>query len=100
MNKEYIQGEALGYIKNKFPDNTWGTLSVKCARDLGFIVDALSHDLRFGGNQSTVESIEKYYNNDILDYIQGEQEETLEAYEYAVELAKKAMRNALSLIHI
>ena len=95
MNKEYIQGEALGYIKNKFPDNTWGTLSVKCARDLGFIVDALSHDLRFGGNQSTVESIEKYYNNDILDYIQGEQEETLEAYEYAVELAKKAMRNAL-----
>ena len=95
QNKAYIQGETLGYIKNKFPTLTWGTLSVKCSRDIGFIVDALSHDLRFGGNQSTVEAIEKYFNNDILDYIQGEQEETLEAYEYAVELAKKAMTNSL-----
>ncbi len=95
QNRAYIQGETLGYIRNKFPTLTWGTLSVKCARDIGFIVDALSHDLRFGGNQSTVEAIEKYFNNDILDYIQGEQEETLEAYEYAVELAKKAMKNAL-----
>ena len=95
QNKAYIQGETLGYIRNKFPTLTWGTLSVKCSRDIGFIVDALSHDLRFGGNQSIVEAIEKYFNNDILDYIQGEQEETLEAYEYAVELAKKAMRNDL-----
>ena len=95
QNKAYIQGETLGYIKNKFPTLTWGTLSVKCSRDIGFIVDALAHDLRFGGNQSTVEAIEKYFNNDILDYIQGEQEETLEAYEYAAELAKKAMTNSL-----
>jgi len=95
QNKEYIQGETLGYIKNKFPTNSWGTLSTKCARDIGFIVDALSHDIRFGGNQSIVEAIEKYYNNDLLDYIQGEQEETLEAYEYAVELAKKAINNTL-----
>ncbi len=95
QNRAYIQGETLGYIRNKFPTLTWGTLSVKCSRDIGFIVDALSHDLRFGGNQGIVEAIEKYFNNDILDYIQGEQEETLEAYEYAVELAKKAMRNDL-----
>jgi len=95
QNREHIQGETLGYIKNKFPTNTWGTLSVKCSRDIGFIVDALSHDIRFGGNQSIVEAIEKYYNNDLLDYIQGEQEETLEAYEYAVELAKKAVNNTL-----
>ncbi len=95
FNREYIQGEALGYIKNKFPNNTWGTLSVKCSRDIGFIVDAIAHDIRFGGNQSIIEAIEKYYNNDLLDYIQGEQEETLEAYEYVVELAKKAVNNTL-----
>ncbi len=94
-NREYIQSETLGWTKNKYPTLTWGTIETKCYRDIGFVVDALAHDIRFGGNQSTVEAIQKYFNNDILDYIQGEQEETLEAYEYAVELAKKAMKNAL-----
>ena len=38
---------------------------------------------------------EKYFNNDILDFITGELQETIEAYEYAVELAKKAINNSL-----
>ena len=94
-NREYIQSETLGYTKNKFPTLTWGTIESKCYRDIGFIVDAIANDIRFGGNYYTVTAIEKYFNNDILDYIIGELEETTEAYKHAVGLAKLAINNTL-----
>ena len=94
-NREYIQSETLGWAKNKFPTLTWGTIESKCYRDIGFVVDALANDVRFGGNYYTVTAIEKYFNNDILDYIIGEQQETTEAYNHVVGLAKLAINNTL-----
>ena len=94
-NREYIQSETLGWAKNKYPTLTWGTIESKCYRDIGFVVDAIANDIRFGGNYYTVTAIEKYFNNDILDYIIGEQQETTEAYKHAVGLAKKAINNTL-----
>ena len=95
-NKEYIQEKTLAHIKTVHTALPWNSLSTKCARDIGFIVDALAHDLRFGGNEKTKRSIEKYYNNGVLDYIDGELEPTLEAFEYAVDLAKQAINNELT----
>tara|TARA_B100000579_G_scaffold137309_2_gene111423 strand:+ start:748 stop:9207 length:8460 start_codon:yes stop_codon:yes gene_type:complete len=94
-NRVYLQSETLGYIKNKFPNVTWGKVETKCYRDIGLVADALANDIRFGGNSYTVTAIEKYFNNDILDYIIGELQETTEAYEYLVGLAKLAINNTL-----
>ena len=94
-NRVYLQSETLGYIKNKFPNVTWGKVETKCYRDIGFVADALANDIRFGGNSYTVTAIEKYFNNDILDYIIGELQETTEAYEHLVGLAKLAINNTL-----
>ena len=43
-NKEFIQYEILSYLNN-FTYN-----SVKCARDIGFIIDALADDFTYEGN--------------------------------------------------
>ena len=96
MNRAYIQSETLGYIKAEYPNLTWGTLGPTCHRDIGLIVDAFEHDLRFGGNSKTVAGGEAYYNNDLLDFITGEIEPTIKAFEKTKELAEKAARNLLT----
>ena len=93
FNRAFIQAETLGYVTNKYPNLSWGTLSSKCSRDIGFIVDSLAHDLRFGGNEKSVLSAEIYFNSGVLDYIDGELQATLDAFKYAVRLCKLAMRN-------
>lgn len=93
MNKAFIQSETLGYIQDKYPNLTWNTLSTKCYRDIGLVIEALEHDLRFGGNGKTIAAAESYFNNDVLSYIDGELAPTIEAYSYATRLCKIAMRN-------
>ena len=63
FNRSFIQEEAIGYAKETFPSVSWNTLETKCVRDIGLIVDAFEHDLRYGGNQKTIEAAESYYNN-------------------------------------
>nr|BAR39523.1 strucutural protein [uncultured Mediterranean phage uvMED] len=93
MNRAFIQSETLGYIQAEYPNLTWGTLGTKCYRDIGLVVDALEHDLRFGGNSKTIAATEKYFIDGVLAYIDGELEASIDAYDYAVRLCKLAMRN-------
>ena len=93
QNRRFIQSETLGYVKSKYTSIPWTNLSVKCYRDIGLMLDALEHDLRFGGNQKTLFAVEKYFNAGVLDYISGELEATIDAFDYAVRLSKLAARN-------
>ena len=86
MNRAFIQSETLGYIQAEYPNLTWGTLGTKCYRDIGLVVDALEHDLRFGGNSKTIAATEKYFIDGVLAYIDGELEASIDAYDYAVRL--------------
>ena len=92
-NRQFIQSESLGYVKETYPNLAWANLTTKCYRDIGLIIDALEHDLRFGGNQKTITAVEKYFRSGVLDYISGELEATIKTFEYAVRLCKLAMRN-------
>jgi len=87
----------------------WSQISEnsKCKRDIGYIVEAVTSDLRLGSNENTINAAEAYYtaipfNTDIndnkqdgftLDYIEQERTETLDAYNYVRNLAISAMRN-------
>jgi hypothetical protein len=93
QNRRFIQSETLGYVKSKYTSIPWTNLSEKCYRDIGLILDSLEHDLRFGGNQKTLFAVEKYFNAGVLNYISGELEATIDAFEYAVRLSKLASRN-------
>ena len=93
FNRSFIQEEAIGYAKETFPSVSWNTLETKCVRDIGLIVDAFEHDLRYGGNQKTVEAAESYYNNGSLAYINAQLTESLATYKYTMNLCVAAMRN-------
>ena len=109
MNREFIQSESLGFIKNKYPEFTWNIKETNWYSDLGLVVDGISHDIRFGGNQKTLSNAERYFTGGVLSSLTGdailtdaatgdktsELEAAVEAYEHAVGLAKKAINNEL-----
>lgn len=59
-NLEFIKDETVGYITNTYPGLIYDP--VKCARDTGYIVEALIHDLLYGGNWQTRDAGVKYYD--------------------------------------
>ncbi|QPB08097.1 virion structural protein [Synechococcus phage S-H9-1] len=71
----------------------------KCYRDVGYIVDAVVNDLKFGGNINSVQAGEAYYVGNNLTYIDGEKNETLDAWGYVKTLAISAMRQHTTQIN-
>ena len=54
-NKSFIQAQVVAYINNQIanniaPFNGYSYEPSKCTRDVGFFIDAVAHDLRYGGN--------------------------------------------------
>ena len=65
----------------------------KCYRDVGIITDAVINDLRFGGNLNTIQAGEAYFIGNNLEYIDGEKNETLDAWSAIRDLAISSLRN-------
>ena len=80
-------------------EGTWSQVSEnsKCKRDIGYIIEALTSDLRLDGNENVINAAEAYYTavpaGYSLDYIEQERPETIDAFNYARNLAISAMRN-------
>ena len=94
-NAEYIKEEAVGWAQNQFPNIGWSNKTDKCKRDIGYLIDAITYHLRFGGNAQVVEFGQLYYIGNELGYINDQLNESLRTYEKAVELMVLAMRQTL-----
>ena len=44
--------------------------TAKCARDTGYLVDALAYDILYGGNQATMRIADSFIDDD-LTYVYG-----------------------------
>ena len=66
LNKEFIQDEVEAYMVANY-NSVWAGLGAAgqaaCTRDIGYIVDALTYDLTYGGNLETVVAARSYYSN-------------------------------------
>ncbi len=88
LNKEFIKAEITAWIAvqvagNISPFTTLFTYdSAACARDVGYVVDALIYDLTYGGNLETIVAARAYYSGMSATFGAGEKEETLAAYAY------------------
>ena len=69
--KSTIQNTILAYLATKFEVLPYS--EVKCRRDTGFIVDAISHDIQYGGNTATVQTAGMYFENAVNTGLQIEQ---------------------------
>ena len=92
-NRTFIVEECIGYGRSKYPTLDWSTKQDDYERDLGYILDAYEHDIRFGGNVKTVDFTTIFNQNDDYAYITDNKNESLGIFKYATNLAKLAIRN-------
>ena len=90
-NKEFLQTEVIEYVNTAFPSLTYD--QEKCKRDVGFIVDALGYDFKYGGESKTKEIQGSYHGsgypetNNVLDDNPGQEAATISAMEKLRDLA-------------
>ena len=88
-NRTFIREEVIAYL------NTFGTFNYsreKCFRDVGIILENISYDAAFGGNEKAVQSGLSYYNG-VVSLIAGQEVQTVAAIDYINNLAQKVIVN-------
>jgi hypothetical protein len=63
------------------------TSEAKCERDVGYIIDAYLHDLRYGGNESLYNSIKYYWDQDVAQ-VDGDRGAEIAAHNFIKRLIK------------
>jgi hypothetical protein len=98
-NREFIQNETLAYLTA-----SWSTFEYdkdKCKRDVGYILDGVTTDLLYGGNERGVFSGEFYYKYPSKAIIEGDGDgvgqlgQTIDGINYASRIAQKIVKNTL-----
>ena len=88
-NKEFIKAEIIAWIANQItinsgtPSSIWYNFtydSTKCARDVGFIIDAMCYDILYGGTQATTRIAQSYFTESTA-YPAGQAAQTAAAYD-------------------
>ena len=59
-NRAYIISTSLAWAQTQYPSLNWGTISSKCGRDIGLILDAYVYHLKMGGNFKIVEAAQQH----------------------------------------
>ena len=76
--KATVQGGVLGYLAQYFEVLPYN--EDKCRRDTGYIIDAVSHDIQYGGNACTVNAAGMYFENAVNTLPKNQQQATKEAF--------------------
>ena len=90
-NKQFIIEESIGYGKQYYSSLDWSTKLDDYTIDIGYILDAYEHDLRFGGNSKVVDYANIFANGS--KYITDNKTESLSIFKYATNLANLAIIN-------
>lgn len=94
-NKEFIKDQVVAFVNETFPLFVYE--QSKCARDVGIIVENISYDATFGGNEKSVESGLAYYKG-VINLIEGQQVPTTAAINYINTLSQLIIRNEVAPI--
>jgi hypothetical protein len=90
-NKKFIIEESIGYGKQYYSSLDWSTKLDDYTVDIGYILDAYQHDIRFGGNSKVVDYANIFANGS--KYITDNKTESLSIFKYATNLANLAIIN-------
>jgi hypothetical protein len=80
-NREWFADQVVAYVNANTPPA--GYNQTKCARDVRYIIDALSYDIQYGGNSGTRIALQAYFEGTGLDQLPAAQvEATADAWAY------------------
>jgi hypothetical protein len=91
-NRAAIIADVISWINTNYPTFTYD--ETLCARDTGYIIDAVSYDVQYGGNSASVEAAKAYFNGyiEVLPVVQRER--TAAAIEQIAVIAATYMSGA------
>ena len=83
-NRTFMQKDVIAYVNNTYPSLDYS--EEKCERDTGFIIDALCHDILYGGTLATTRIAESYFREG-TSMLYGNETETVAAYNHLKSIA-------------
>ncbi len=89
-NIEFIKAEVIGYINTELSP-PFQFNATKCARDIGYIVDALGYDLALGTNFNAIRAGEAYYRGTQYNILEEQKDEYLDALIYTRSLISEVL---------
>jgi hypothetical protein len=98
-NLEFIAAEAVGYLTSTDyqnpPFELEGSDYSSCKDDVKDVFKAVIHDITRGGNSRCVGAGLSYYSDETLQHIVGVKTETIDTFQFAVEIAFSCINNVL-----
>ena len=98
LNRRFIQREIVEWTEYQIANAGVGSIwenfdyeSVKCERDMGFIIDAFIWDLTHGGNVRSREAALSYVNETSGSPYQNQKAQTVASIQYGISLIQKVL---------
>jgi len=92
QNRELVQAEVIAYISSSWVGFDYN--EAKCSRDVGHILDAVSTDLRYGGNERSIVAGEYYYLYP-SEATSVQKTQTIDGIIHAANLVQKLIQNVV-----
>ena len=89
-NKQFLQSQTVAYVNETYPLLNYN--EELCYRDVGYIIDAIAGDARFGGNKRSIEAGLSYWRGNI-SLIEGQQSETADSINYLRDISLEIITN-------
>jgi hypothetical protein len=89
-NKEFLQDQAIAYVEDAFPELEYNR--AKWYRELGYIVEAVAGDARFGGNKRSIEAGLNYWSG-TESLIPDQINQTVDAISYLKTISLEIITN-------
>ena len=93
-NREYFKDEVVAYINANFPTLTYD--ETKCRRDVGFITDAITFDILYGGTHASSIVANSYFIDGVSVLPAAQQSQSAQSYTHLANIMSQIVRNALT----
>ncbi len=90
-NKQFLIEEGAAYISSEYPDLIYD--QIKCKRDMGYIIDAVTYDVLYQGNSQTADAADEYYSAGTLQISSNELQPTIDTFAFLKILAQDVVKN-------
>ena len=85
-NKTFLQDEITAWIAETYPSLTYDV--AKCERDVGYLVDSISFDIKNGGNTAAINNARLYFDNAVSILPEGQKVPTAKAFKHIAQVAE------------
>ena len=90
LNKEFMKVEIIAWLTDNYPSLSYDP--TLCARDVGYVIDALCYDVLYGGNTASIIAARAYFQGTELVIAAGEIIATTNAYNRLSEIAQQIVK--------